>query len=206
MNVKVCIRIVALALLLALTPQFAHAHQQAGVAGGFVSGFLHPIFGPDHVIAMVAVGLWGAQLGSPAIWILPITFPLIMAFGGMLGIMGVPVPSVEIGIALSAIALGAVVAMAARPPLWVAMVVVGIFAIFHGHAHGTELPEAAHPLAYSVGFVLATGLLHLTGIVIGLLIARPLGARAVQACGAVIAVIGGYYLLSAVGLLGGGEA
>lgn len=187
------------ALILAIVPDCAFAHEQAGVAGGFVSGFLHPIFGPDHVVAMVAVGLWGAQLGSPAIWILPITFPLIMAFGGLLGVMGVPIPSVEIGIALSAVALGFVVALAARPPLWAAMVLVGIFAIFHGHAHGTELPSAANPLAYGVGFVVATGLLHLTGILIGLAIARPLGATAVRVCGALIAVVGGYFLLNALG-------
>lgn len=198
-NLRSTASLALLALALAVAPDFAAAHQQAGVAGGFVSGFLHPIFGPDHVIAMVAVGLWGAQLGNPAIWILPITFPLIMAVGGLLGVIGVPVPSVEIGIAMSAIALGAVVALAARPPLWAAMVLVGIFAIFHGHAHGTELPDAANPLAYGVGFVLATGLLHLTGIMIGLLIARPLGATAVRVCGGAIAIAGAYFLVNALG-------
>jgi len=192
-------RIAMLAVLLAALPDLAWAHSQAGVAGGFISGFLHPVFGPDHVIAMIAVGLWGAQLGSPAIWVLPITFPLVMAFGGMLGVLGVPVPGIEIGIAASAIVLGVMVALAARPALWVAMLLVGIFAIFHGHAHGAELPEAAHPLAYGVGFVLATGLLHLTGILVGLAIARPFGAQAIRACGAVIAVLGGYYLVTVLG-------
>lgn len=105
------------------------------------SGFAHPILGPDHVVAMVAVGLWSAFLGQPAIWLLPVVFPLVMAFGGLLGINGVPLPGVEIGIAASAVALGAVVALALRPPLWVAAVLVGAFAICHGHAHGTELPR-----------------------------------------------------------------
>src|SRR3546814_18852902 len=115
----------------------------------FVSGFAHPILGWDHVVAMVAVGLWGAFLGAPAIWILPVVFPLVMAFGGALGVLGVAVPAVEVGIAGSAVVLGLLVALAARPPLWVAAVIVAAFAVFPGHAPGTELPEAADPLPYA---------------------------------------------------------
>ncbi|MCG6857971.1 MAG: HupE/UreJ family protein [Salaquimonas sp.] len=184
-----------LTLMLAATPAFAHIGAE-GLRGGFVAGFEHPIFGPDHVIAMVAVGLWGAFLGAPAIWILPIVFPLVMAFGGALGVMGVSLPHVETGIALSAILLGLAVAAAFRPPLWVAAIVVGGFAIFHGHAHGAELPHAANPLAYSAGFVIATGLLHLCGIALGMLAARPLGAAAVRVAGALIAAGGVYFLAS----------
>lgn len=187
-------------LLLALLPSIALAHAQVGTADGFVTGFMHPVLGPDHLIAMVAVGLWGAQLGSPAIWLLPITFPLVMALGAMLGAVGVSVPSVEVGIAVSAIALGVMVASAARPPFGLAMTIVGVFAIFHGHAHGTELPAAVNPLAYGVGFVVATGLLHLTGILFGLLIAWPLNGRAVRLCGGSIAVGGGWFLMSNVGI------
>jgi urease accessory protein len=139
---------------------------------------------------MVAVGLWGAFLGNPAIWVLPVVFPLVMAFGGALGVMGVPLPSVETGIAVSAIVLGVMVAFALRPPLWLAAVIVGGFAIFHGHAHGTELPSAANPLAYSAGFVISTGLLHLSGIAIGLLVRWPAGKVAVRACGAFISLAG----------------
>jgi urease accessory protein len=113
---------------------------------------------------MVAVGLWGAFLGAPAIYTLPIVFPLVMALGGVLGILGVPLPGPEIGIAASAVVLGAMVALAARPPLWVAAAIVGAFAIFHGYAHGAELPAGADAVAYSLGFVVATGLLHLAGI------------------------------------------
>jgi urease accessory protein len=171
------------------------AHTGEGIAGGFASGFMHPLLGWDHVVAMVAVGLWGAFLGQPAIWLLPVVFPLVMAFGGALGVAGVPVPAVETGIAVSAIVLGAMVAFAVRPPLWVAAVIVGAFAIFHGHAHGTELPAAAHPLVYSIGFVLATGLLHLTGILFGLLARWPNGRLAVQAGGGAIALVGTGFLL-----------
>ena len=132
---------------LALAPAVAFAHSGEGIAGGFVAGLLHPIFGWDHVAAMVAVGMWGAFLGMPAIWLLPVVFPMVMAFGGALGVIGVPIPSVEVGIAASAVVLGLMVALAARPPLWVAAVIVGAFAIFHGHAHGTELPDAAKLVA-----------------------------------------------------------
>jgi urease accessory protein len=171
-----------------------NAHQGAGMAGGFSSGFMHPVLGWDHVVAMVAVGLWGAFLGNPAIWILPVVFPMVMAFGGALGVIGVPVPGVEIGIALSAIVLGGMVLLAARPPIWVAAVIVGVFAIFHGHAHGTELPDSANPLIYSLGFVIATGLLHISGIAFGLIVHWPAGKLIVRAGGGVIALVGVGYL------------
>ncbi|MEA2875010.1 MAG: urease accessory protein [Hyphomicrobiales bacterium] len=173
------------------TPALAHTGESAG---GFVAGLSHPVFGPDHVVAMAAVGLWGAFLGSPAIWMLPIIFPLVMALGGVLGIVGVPLPAVETGIASSAIVLGLMVALAARPPLWVAAVLVGAFAIFHGYAHGKELPDGANAVAFSAGFVIATGLLHLTGIAFGLLARWPVGLLAVRGAGGVIALVGVAYL------------
>lgn len=169
----------------------AHAHTTASdLTGGFTSGFLHPVLGLDHVVAMVGVGLWGAFLGRPAIWVLPVVFPLVMAFGGVLGVAGVPLPGVEVGIALSAIVIGAAVAFAVRPPLPIAALVVGAFAIFHGHAHGTELPEAVNPIAFSLGFVVATGLLHLCGIAFGELTRWKGGTRAVRGGGVLIALIG----------------
>lgn len=176
----------------------AWAHTADGVAGGFASGFLHPLAGWDHVIAMVAVGLWGAFLGRPAVWLLPVVFPMVMAFGGALGVLGVPLPGVEIGIAASAIVLGGMVALAARPPLQVAAVIVGVFAIFHGHAHGTELPGSASPVAYSLGFVIATGGLHAAGIALSLVTRWRHGRRLVQACGAGIALLGLYFLVQAL--------
>lgn len=183
--------------LLMLSP-LALAHTEEGVVGGFISGFLHPIYGPDHVVAMVAVGLWGAFLGSPAIWLLPVVFPLVMAFGGALGVLGLPLPGVEIGIAGSAIVLGLMVLLTVRPPLWVAAVLVGAFGIFHGHAHGTELPEASNPLSYAIGFVLATGLMHLAGIAFGLLAHSPRGRLAVRSAGALISASGLYFLAGAL--------
>ncbi|EIJ33418.1 HupE/UreJ family protein [Thiothrix nivea] len=178
-------------LLLALTTGTALAHSDAAsLSGGFMSGFTHPLFGWDHVAAMVAVGLWGAFLGRPAIWLLPVVFPVVMAFGGMLGVVGVPLPGVETGIAASALVLGLMVVLAVRPPLWVAALLVGAFAIFHGHAHGAELPVAANPLVYSIGFVVATGLLHLSGIAFGELSRWQWGNTAVRASGAVIALAG----------------
>ena len=181
------------AILLCLLPSPAAAHT-GSVSGGFIGGISHPLFGLDHVAAMVAVGLWGACLGAPAIYTLPVVFPLVMAVGGVIGILGVPLPGVEIGIATSAAVLGLMVALAARPPLWVAGVIVGAFAICHGHAHGAELPPGADALAYSAGFVIATGLLHLGGIAFGLLARWPAVRIAVRAAGGVIAIAGLLFL------------
>ncbi len=182
---------------LALLPVRAFAHEGGDVIGGFLSGLKHPVLGPDHVVAMVAVGLWGAQLGRPANWTLPVAFPLVMALGGALGARGLPLPGVEIGIAVSAMVLGAMVGLAVRPPLVVAAVTVALFAVFHGHAHGTELPGAASPLAYGAGFVTSTGLLHLSGIALGLIGRWPTGVRVIRACGGLVCVIGGYFLWAA---------
>jgi urease accessory protein len=174
------------------------AHEQPGQAAGFIAGLLHPVSGLDHVLAMIAVGLWGAQLGAPAIWMLPVTFPLVMAVGGFLGLVGVPLPGVEVGIAASAILLGAVVALEARLPLAVAALLVAFFAVFHGHAHGTELPEGQSGLLYSVGFVAATGLLHATGISIGLIHRWTAGRRLLRGAGAAVAVAGIVFLWRAI--------
>ena len=182
---------IAFALLSVCSPALAHS---GGVAGGFVGGLSHPVFGPDHVAAMVAVGLWGAFLGAPAIYLLPVVFPLVMAAGGVIGILGVPLPGIEIGIAVSAIVVGMMVAVAARPPLWIAAMIVGVFAIFHGHAHGTELPPGDNALAFSAGFVVATGLLHLAGIAFGLLARWRTGRLAVRSAGGAIAIAGLMFL------------
>lgn len=176
-----------------LASSVAAAHT-GSFGGGFVGGFGHPLFGPDHVAAMVAVGLWGAFLGAPAIYVLPIVFPLVMAVGGVLGILGLPLPGAEVAIAASAVVLGMMVATAARPPLWVAALVVGVFAIFHGYAHGAELPPGADAVAYSVGFVVATGLLHLAGIALGLTVRWPAGRIGVRGAGAAIAAAGVAFL------------
>jgi urease accessory protein len=185
--------------VLACTAGPALAHEQAGIGGGLAAGLLHPLTGLDHLVAMVAVGIWGAQLGAPAIWVLPITFPLVMALGAVLGVLKVAMPLPEVAIALSALVLGMAVALRLRPPFAIAAAVVALFAIFHGHAHGVELPGTANPLAYGMGFVVATGLLHLCGITLGILTKWPAGARLIQALGAVIAVVGGYFLAQSLG-------
>ena len=182
---------------LLVSPALVFAHVgQGDVSGGFLAGLEHPVMGLDHVVAMVAVGIWGAQLPAPAIWVLPVTFPLVMSFGGVLGGLAVPIPGIEIGIAASAIVLGAMVAFAARPPLWVAAVIVGIFAIFHGYAHGAELPESANAISYAMGFVVATGSLHALGILIGVINKWQAGAKCLRAGGVLIALCGIYFLVS----------
>jgi urease accessory protein len=186
-----------LAALALLTATAAQAHTGDAIGGGFLTGFTHPLLGWDHVVAMVAVGLWGAILGPPALWILPITFPLVMALGAALGVAGVTIPMVETGIAASGVVLGLMVAFAVRPALWIAALLVGIFAIFHGHAHGTELPTALNPYAYAAGFVIGTGLLHLAGVAFGTLMQSPAGSWAVRAAGLVIAAAGGMFLAGA---------
>jgi urease accessory protein len=176
----------------------ASAHAEHGEAQGFVAGLLHPVSGLDHVLAMVAVGLWGAQLGRPALWLLPVTFPMVMAVGGFLGLVGLGLPGVEAGIAISVLVLGTVVALEARPKLAVAAVLVGAFAIFHGHAHGTELPPGASGLAYSVGFVMATGCLHAIGILIGVAHRWTAGREALRAAGALVGMCGIAFLWRAI--------
>jgi len=175
-------------------PAFAHQ----GQAGGFLTGLSHPVSGLDHVAAMVAVGLWGAQLGSPALWLLPVAFPMVMALGAFLALAGMGLPGVEVGIAVSGIALGLMVLLEARPRLRAAILVVSVFAIFHGHAHGTELPPDQSGLAYSAGFVISTGLLHATGIAIGTIHRWKFGELTVRALGAVIMAGGSYFLWQAL--------
>jgi urease accessory protein len=172
----------------------AGAHTESGAIGGFLGGFKHPLTGLDHMVAMLAVGLWGAFLGQRAMWTLPVVFPVVMALGGAAGVLGLPLPAVETGIALSGVMLGLLVAFATKPPLWSAAIVVGFFGFFHGHAHGTELPNSANALAYSIGSVVSTGLLHLCGIAFGLIVRWPWGRVAVRAGGGVIAAVGFAFL------------
>jgi urease accessory protein len=174
------------------------AHAGTGLPGGFVAGFGHPFSGVDHMLAMVSVGLWGAFLGRPLVYVLPIVFPAMMVGGAILGMLALPMPHVEAGVALSVIILGSCIALALRAPTWAASLIVALFAVFHGYAHGRELPSAADPLGYSMGFVLATGLLHVTGIGIGMLKDQPGGAIAMRSVGGVIAAMGIWFFYRAV--------
>ena len=177
-----------------LWPLAAWAHVESGKAGGFLSGLSHPVSGLDHVLAMIAVGLWGAQLGRPAVWLLPVAFPMMMAFGGMLGLMGIPLPGIEIGIAVSGVVLGALILGETKMPLIGALFVVAFFAVFHGHAHGTELSPGENAMLYSLGFVICTGSLHAMGIGMGLVYRWKFGRLALRGTGSVV-MIGGLFFL-----------
>lgn len=177
----------------------ALAHTGTDTGSGFSAGFGHPLGGLDHTLAMIAVGIWGAILGRPLLWVLPVAFPAMMVVGGIAGIANIGLPFVETGIALSVIALGLAIAAGWAAPREAALALVAVFAVFHGYAHGQELPHAASPAAYAAGFVLATGLLHLTGIAIGAVLALPWGRTAVRAAGAVIAVLGLWILAGSPG-------
>lgn len=196
-RVRACLVSLALPIVL-WWASAADAHVQQGDAGGLLTGLRHPVSGLDHVLAMIAVGLWGAQLGAPALWLLPVTFPMVMALGGMMGLLGVPLPGVEVGIAASAVLLGLAVMSELRPPLGAAVALVGAFGVFHGHAHGSELPPGQSALLYSMGFVVATGLLHGVGIAVGLVHVRPWGRRLLRGAGAVVALGGVFFLWRAV--------
>ena len=194
-------RAVAIILLvLAVVPTAAAAHDGTGLAGGFMSGFAHPLSGFDHMLAMICVGLWGAFLGRPLIYALPMLFPSAMAIGGGVGMLGLPVPPVELGIALSVLVLGAMILFAVRAPVVVACAIVAMFALFHGYAHGMELPSAADPVGYSAGFVLCTGLLHLVGIALGTLRAYPVGTLALRSAGGAIVIAGIWFMAAALPL------
>lgn len=196
-------RALAIALAIALevvcvTP--AEAHLGTGLPGGFQSGFSHPLTGWDHLLAMISVGIWGAFLGRPLLYALPVIFPAMMVIGAILGMCTVPMLPVELGVAASVLLLGLCVCLAIKAPVWAACPIVGTFAVFHGYAHGVELPSAADPVGYSVGFVLATGLLHVVGIGVGLLNARPTGVLVTRSVGAVISLVGAWYFCRALGL------
>jgi urease accessory protein len=187
------IRAAVFALVLGLAAP-AEAHVIAADAGGFSSGFQHPLFGLDHLLAMLAVGIWGAQMGGRRVWTLPMAFPLVMAFGGIAGMAGLYLPDVELGIALSVLVLGLAIAFAWRPFEPVALLLIAVFAVFHGYAHGLELPDAVDPASYAAGFVIATGLIHVFGIGIGLLIGRLFDGWISRGLGAAIAAGGVYFL------------
>jgi urease accessory protein len=176
------------------SPAMAHITNASGA--GIAGGFTHPFSGLDHILAMVAVGLWASRLGRPAYWLLPLTFPVLMATGAVLGIAGVPLPWVEIWIAASVIVLGLMVALALKPSLAISIALIGLFAVVHGHSHGTELPQAMSPVAYGAGFLIATALLHAIGLVIGGTSRWPLGRIGLRTAGAAIAAIGVLLLVS----------
>lgn len=189
-NTKTSWKTISLLTALSLAPMLASAHPGHSGSHSFASGFSHPLFGWDHILAMVAVGLWAAQLGGRSIYAVPAAFVGLMSVGGILGMTGMHLPMVEAGILASVVVLGLLIATAARLPLVASMALVGLFAIFHGHAHGTEIPATANGLSYGLGFMLATALLHACGIALGLTAQEQFRAPALRYAGAAIALMG----------------
>jgi urease accessory protein len=193
-------RLIAAAAL-ALVPTAAFAHPGMGDAHGFVQGFAHPLGGLDHLLAMVTVGLLAWQLGGRALWLVPASFVLAMAAGGALGMAGLAVPFVEVGIAVSVIVLGAMVALGTKAPLPIAMALAALFAVFHGHAHGSEMPLDAGGIAYGAGFLLASALLIAAGIALGAAIGRigdAYGRTVYRLGGSLVALVGVAVLAHAI--------
>jgi urease accessory protein len=191
-------RLLQLAILtFFLAPAAALAHTDVGDTSGFMHGFMHPLGGLDHQLAMILVGVFAYQLGGRALWLVPLTFVGIMAVGGFLGIAGIPVPFIKVGIALSVIVLGAIVAFGVKIPVAAAMGIVGLFAIFHGHAHGSEMPLDASDLEHGLGFMLATASLHAVGVGIGFMI----GMTTKWLGNNVYRVAGGLASVAALGIL-----
>jgi len=189
---RVFLRPVLAGILIAVTALPAAAHVGHGEVHGLVHGFMHPISGLDHMLAMVAVGMLAAIMGERALWIVPLSFMAMMAVGGALAIAGLGVPYVELGISLSVVVLGAAVALQWPLPVGAAVALAGVFAVFHGYAHGAEMPVDASGASYGAGFLAATGLLHLAGIGIGLVLGRsaPTAGLLSRLAGGAIAVAG----------------
>ena len=158
--------LIASLVLFSLTPQIAQAHVGILTASGWEHGVLHPLLGIDHLLAMLAVGIWARQLGGRATWLVPLSFVSVMVLGGMLGMYTIPLSYIEGGILMSLLVLGVLIATAIRLPLTASMALVGLFALFHGYAHGAEMPRTDSGLHYALGFITATTLLHITGIAI----------------------------------------
>lgn len=180
-------------------PTLAMAHTGHGEVSGFVQGFAHPMGGLDHILAMVMVGILAAQLGGRALWLVPASFVVVMALGGGLGFLVPGLPLIELGIALSIVVLGAAVAFNLTAPVPAVMALVGFFAVFHGAAHGAEMPETVGGLAYGAGFVVATALLHVVGLACGLLLGLGYAAKGT----ALVRSLGGAASLAGVGFLTG---
>jgi urease accessory protein len=183
------LRLLGLLALFALVPVLADAHPFHG-RSGLVGGLTHPLMGLDHLLAMVAVGLWAVQLGGRALWVVPTTFVTLMAVGGVLGMSGVPLPMSGTGVLLSVMVLGVLISAAARLPLAVGAALVGLFAVFHGHAHGAEMPVGGSASGFALGFILATAMLHACGIALGLLARKQAAAPAIRFAGAAILLAG----------------
>lgn len=184
--------VLLIALAISFIPSTVYAHEGGNLPlGGFLSGLVHPVLGYDHLLAMLSVGILSAQIGGRAIWTVPATFVSVMAFGGVLGLIDIGISITEIGIALSLVILGSIIASERRLPIVLAMIGVGFFAIFHGYAHGTEMPQTAEPVTYAFGFLTGTALIHIAGVLVGDISKRyQRGPQVLQVGGGLIAIVG----------------
>ena len=184
--------VLLIALAISFVPSTVYAHEGGNLPlGGFLSGLVHPVLGYDHLLAMLSVGILSAQIGGRAIWTVPATFVSVMAFGGALGLIDIGISITEIGIALSLVILGSIIASERRLPIVLAMIGVGFFAIFHGYAHGTEMPQTAQPVTYAFGFLTGTALIHIAGVLVGDISKRyQRGPQVLQVGGGFIAMVG----------------
>ena len=194
---KKVFRSVILTMLLSMIPSVVYAHDGSNVPfGGFLSGLVHPVLGYDHLLAMLSVGILSAQIGGRAIWTVPATFVSMMALGGALGLIDIGLTSTELGIAASLVLLGLIIAAERRLPILLAMAGVGFFAVFHGYAHGTEMPTTAEPALYAAGFLTGTALIHIAGLVIGDIAKHyEQGKVALRVGGGLIAMVGVLFIL-----------
>jgi urease accessory protein len=189
----------ALAVLAAVLPGLALAHEANTIRfGSFLGGLTHPVLGPDHFLAMVSVGIVSAQIGGRAIWTVPATFVGVMAIGGLLGLADVGLTAIEVGIASSVLVLGLAIAADRRVPVALAMAAVALFAIFHGYAHGAEMPTIAEPARYAAGFLTGTAALHVLGVIIGDISQHyARGKVLLRYAGGAIAGVGAWFLVAA---------
>jgi urease accessory protein len=189
-----------IALMLAMIPSVVYAHEGGNLPlGGFLSGLVHPVLGYDHLLAMLSVGILSAQIGGKAIWTVPATFVSVMAFGALLGFIDIGLSITELGIAASLVILGATIASERRLPTLLAMIGVGFFAIFHGYAHGAEMPQTAQPVAYAFGFLIGTAVIHIAGVVIGDISRHyQRGPRILRVGGGLIAVVGLLFIFGVI--------
>jgi len=184
--------VLLIALAISFVPSTVYAHEGGNMPlGGFLSGLVHPVLGYDHLLAMLSVGILSAQIGGRAIWTVPATFVSVMALGGVLGLIDIGISITEIGIALSLVILGSIIASERRLPMVLAMIGVGFFAIFHGYAHGTEMPQTAEPVTYAFGFLTGTALIHIAGVLVGDISKKyRRGPQVLQVGGGIIAIVG----------------
>ncbi len=201
LNVAANWRLFATVLMVAylvFQTNIAFAHGSITSAGSLVAGLTHPVLGPDHLLAMLSVGILSAQIGGRAIWTVPATFVAVMGAGGLLALLGASFSHTELGIALSLIALGIAIAAEQKLSMRIALFFVALFAVFHGYAHGAEMPQTARPILYAIGFLTGTALIHVVGVVIGDIAGHYQAGNAILRIGGGLIAVAGVFFLTGI--------